>query len=688
MQFLTPLFWIASAAVAIPILLHLTRREVRRPIPFASLMFLKRIPVQEFRRRKIRHWLLLALRCLALLALVAAFARPVINRLFLAEVAGTATESTVILVDHSLSMSRPAVWERAGDRVSRAISDLDRGDEACLIAFGARPQTLQPWTADPTQLQAASRRRLAVSFEATSYSEGLRAAVTQLEQARNPLKRIILVTDLQSSGLSRSLGDLEIPAGVDLQVQDVGQEGRNIYIDEVRVERDVYASPYPHTVVVRLASSGSEDPSPAGAKGTVQLFLNDQLKDQKPFTLSDAGTAAVDFSPFEVDDGVTRGRLVIDSGDDLPADDTWNFTIQKGSPFDVDLVTRKGPRQDSVFLRQALASGANLPFTVRPVAVQAGWNAKESRVVILSDLGRLPDPDALDDFVRNGGGLIVCLGSDTQPEGYSDDDLLPAKPIEKRYGRAGGNEFATLSDLQQDHPVFAPFKVTGVGALNSVRFYGYWEVEPLANSIVLARFSSGAPALVERRIGQGRVLLFASSLGRVWSDFPIRSCYVPFWQELVEYAANWQSRPSEFQVNQAFSLTGWEPASRTQETHRWEMLDPGGRRMVGLAESEPDYVMLETPGYYELRWEKTTDWIAVNVDRSESDLSRIRTGEMLSALRSNQLRQVQASRASASEQTTEEPLWPFLLGLALILLLAEALVANRVGRRATETART
>ncbi len=685
MQFLTPLFWIASAAVAIPILLHLTRREVKRPIPFASLMFLKRIPVQEFRRRKVRHWLLLALRCLALLALVAAFSRPVINRLFLAQVAGTATRSTVILVDHSLSMSRPAVWKKAGSQVSDTISTLDRGDEGCLIAFGTRAEILRPWTRDVSQLEAAAQRRLQSSFEGTSYIAGLRTAVEQLEQAHNQFKQIVLVSDLQSSGLKESLSDLEIPADVDLKVKDVGQDARNVYIDSVRVERDIYAAQYPHTIVVRLASSTPEGDSAAGSRGTAQLFLADQLKDEQKFTLSDAGTATVDFKPFTIDDGVTRGRLVIDSEDDLPADDTWNFTIERKTPFEVQLVTDGGAQEDSVFLRQALSSGANLPFAVRQIAAHGALNLKDTRVVILSDLSRIPGLKALDEFVRQGGGLIVCLGSDTQPDSYPNSDLLPARLVQKQYGRAGGNEFVTLSDMQRDHPVFAPFKVTGFAALNAVRFYGYWEVEPNPDGTVLASFSSGRPALVEHPLGEGRVLLFASSLGRVWSDFPIRSSYVPFWQELVQYAAGWKGRPSQFQVDEVFSLTGWENGSRTDTKHRWEMLDPGGRRMIGLAQSDPDYVMLETPGYYELRWEKTTDWVAVNVDRSESDLSRVRAGEMLSALRNTQIRPGSANRAATPDETTVEPLWPFLLGLALILLLAESLVANRVGRQISET---
>ena len=74
--FLTPLFFAGLAALIAPILVHLVRRQDPTGIRFPSLMFLQRIPFEERRRRKIRHWALLVLRCLALSLLVLAFARP------------------------------------------------------------------------------------------------------------------------------------------------------------------------------------------------------------------------------------------------------------------------------------------------------------------------------------------------------------------------------------------------------------------------------------------------------------------------------------------------------------------------------------------------------------------------------------------------------------------------------------
>ncbi|HIE82719.1 MAG TPA: alpha-1-antitrypsin, partial [Dehalococcoidia bacterium] len=77
MAFLSPLFLVGLIGVAIPILVHLIRREQNQVIPFPSLMFLRRIPYQAVRqRRSIRNLILLLVRLTAFVLIVIAFARP------------------------------------------------------------------------------------------------------------------------------------------------------------------------------------------------------------------------------------------------------------------------------------------------------------------------------------------------------------------------------------------------------------------------------------------------------------------------------------------------------------------------------------------------------------------------------------------------------------------------------------
>src|SRR5438132_9440421 len=113
MSFLAPAFFLGLGAIAIPILIHLIQRERKRVVQFPSLMFLQRIPYQSVRRRRIRHWLLLAMRVAAIALLVLAFARPFLRQgATVLEAAGGARE-VAILLDQSASIGYGSHWQRA-----------------------------------------------------------------------------------------------------------------------------------------------------------------------------------------------------------------------------------------------------------------------------------------------------------------------------------------------------------------------------------------------------------------------------------------------------------------------------------------------------------------------------------------------------------------------------------------------
>ena len=107
MGFLAPAFLAGLIALAVPVLIHLTHRERREVVVFPSLMFIRKIPFKSVRKQRLRHLLLFAMRCLALLLLVIAFARPLIGRRAdAAAAANRGTRELVILIDQSYSMGR------------------------------------------------------------------------------------------------------------------------------------------------------------------------------------------------------------------------------------------------------------------------------------------------------------------------------------------------------------------------------------------------------------------------------------------------------------------------------------------------------------------------------------------------------------------------------------------------------
>src|SRR5258706_4299074 len=110
MAFLTPFFLAGLGAIAVPVLIHLIQRERKRVVEFPSLMFVRRIPYQSVRRRRIRHWWLLLMRVAAIALLVLAFARPFFRQSAMAAAATVGAREVAILLDQSASIGYRDHW--------------------------------------------------------------------------------------------------------------------------------------------------------------------------------------------------------------------------------------------------------------------------------------------------------------------------------------------------------------------------------------------------------------------------------------------------------------------------------------------------------------------------------------------------------------------------------------------------
>src|ERR671919_1858668 len=98
MSFIAPLFFVALAGLAIPVLIHLIQREKKQIMRFPSLMFVQRVPYKSIQRRRIHNWLLLMVRLTALALIILAFARPFFERQDTAAAAGTGAREVVVLL--------------------------------------------------------------------------------------------------------------------------------------------------------------------------------------------------------------------------------------------------------------------------------------------------------------------------------------------------------------------------------------------------------------------------------------------------------------------------------------------------------------------------------------------------------------------------------------------------------------
>jgi hypothetical protein len=472
---------------------------------------------------------------------------------------------------------------------------------------------------------------------------------------------------------------LTLPEGVEFDVRDVGRDDVNLFVEQVRVQREIFGDRYPFTLVARIAASvpsGQEAQLPGGE---ARLYVGETLVDRRSFELAGSRAATVAFEAFDVPEGITRGRVVVHPGDSLPADDSRYFMIERAEPFQISLVS--GPEAEGDFFEKAVSAGRNLPFRVTRTG-QLSSLPEESSVLVVENQTRLPDLGALRAYVEAGHGLILMAGSEAGAwSRLGDQGLLPATLVEKRFASAQGDRFVPVTETMEEHPVFAPFRGLEGDFLASVQFYGYWKAEPVESATVLARFAGGDPFLIEREVGQGRVFLLTTSLARTWTDFPLRSSFLPFCQSLVQYAAGWSPRPAGLLIGESVSFREWAGLDPGTEGH-WEVIDPQGKRLTTLGGERPDFFRLELPGYYELRWSKRTDWIASNVDPAESELQRVDREELLAALGHTRHRNPETRLTSMAGREDGESVWWLFLAAAALLFLVESIVANYSSRSA------
>ena len=634
LSFLVPAFLLGGLAALVPLVLHLRRRQRLPRLPFSDIRFLRGVPLEQARRRRLREWLLLALRVAALLLFALAFARPFLNDTDDAALASQ--PATVVLIDTSFSMSAPAQLAPTRALALEAIDTAPDGHLVGVVAFDTHTRVLAE-LGDRRAVRSAVAA-VAPGARGTRYADGLAAAGAMIG-ARDG--RIVVVTDLQAGGWDG--GDGLVPPGVDVIVRDAGRPDGNLAIVAVESEPT-------ETLAVLFRAGTVPDET------TVSLWVDDELLAdvavtpepghttvRLPVPLPEAGVAIV-----SVTDGVGYG-----------VDDRRYRLLDPPEPTPVLIVVGGGVGADSdaardtdavFYLQRALAPGESpgpfLPQVVRAEAYGAPTNIElgpRPGAVVLAGgrgMGRR-GRERLATFVREGGGLLVVGGNTADPGGLDSlDSLFGGEPELGLGAPLTHPEPVGLMSQDPRHPI-----MRGLGgsaaALGQTRFS---RTRPLraGDGTVLARFSDGNPALVEHSVGAGRLLVFGADLGAGGSDFPRRATFVPFVHETLTYLSSNDTRPREF-------IVGDTPVGTVALTEAPGVVDAGdGRRVV------------------------------VNVDPRESDPTAVTSEQFVASVGTLSQAAERQERDAARARESEQRLWRGLLMLMIVVLVAEGLLSRRM----------
>jgi hypothetical protein len=552
----------------VPVLIHLLNRRRYVRVRWAAMDYLLRAERESRRRVRWRNALLLAMRALAVAALVVLFARPAPTGLL----AG-GTRAFVVLVDDSASMAQEEGGVSAFDRARQAAVALARrlatagAGGAVYLATEDEPFVREaPLTAAGV---AELERRLA----------GLRPAAYRFRPADRLARlpgfaaglgesvRFVILSDLRAA----DWGEAELLPPVRQALDALQRRGRVMLMDVgfapssnagvvgiAGADRPVYArSAATFSAVVR------NHDGPERAAGELGVRLLGPAAGQLPgVPLPAVPRGAQREVPFDVYLDAPDGcgiEAALRGSDSFPPDDRRCAALEAVRDLPVLVVEGQEagapgaggrPQAPARYLRAALQPLREGGPGLRPevVAAHAGPPADLRRyaAVFLCALSR-PGPwaDALATYAREGGRVVAFLDPETDPSAWEESLLAaPGGLVPCRLtGPAvlapdAGRRPAWLAPAD---PLMKPF-AGWEGVFQMVRVWGCWRAEPLGETQALVRLDDpgGSPLVLAARAGAGTAVLVTTTADDTWTDWPRseagRVTYLALVQWLVEQA--------------------------------------------------------------------------------------------------------------------------------------------------------
>lgn len=687
---LAPLYLLAGLAIAGPILFHLWRRTPRGLRQFSTLMFLTPSPPRLTSRSRIEHWLLLIMRAAVLCLLAMAFARPLWRTAVSGPDKPGSEELVAILVDTSASLRRDGAWADQLRLVNEQLSRLPATSTVALFQFDDRWSAIADFR-ELTALESDARREVVRSrlaelkpgWAGTNLGEALVRTASALQEAQTeravPAKlRILLASDLQAGAKLDALNGFEWPSDLRLETLIAkATSPSNAGIQWVDRNLDLADD------VLRVRVTNSAD----SRKEHFKLkWSGDDSPEQAVYV--PPGQSRMIVPPTRPPGGAPTSLVL--TGDDNPFDNTLYL-----SPFreETRLVVYCGSDSpnDTTGLRFYLDGvyGASQRFKVDVRGWKDALTASKATgpaLVVLVE----PEADA-SDFVRSylaqGGTVLIAARTAASAAAALAQCGLDRVDVTE----AAVKRDAMLSDIDFEHPLFAPFAESQFSDFTGVRIWKHRKLAGFATSgqkegespvgRVLVRFDDGDPAFVEFKKDKGQVWVLGCGWHPADSQLARSSKFPPLMFRMLEQAAGIVTRTESQSVGTPLV---W-PRSAVELSQKGTVTRPDGTEVADVDVTTP-YAATTMPGLYSLRVQDMAETLAVNLAADESRTA-VLPMEQLEALgvRTRQAETPEETRRAKErerqlqieelEQT--QKLWRWGILLAIVLLLAETWISGR-----------
>lgn len=714
--FVSPLLLTGGLLIGIPIVLHLVMRERPKHLIFPALRFLRQRRESNRRRLKLRHLILLLLRCAAVLLFALAMAQPVFQSAgFLA--GGQTPVAAAIVVD-----TRPRMLYRhhnqtrldeAKQLASKILQELPReSDVVVLDSANSRSRF------DVDRGAAAQRLgQLTITSAGQDLNEMLDSAQNILKPSDKQSKEIFVLTDMgaadwRSPNQLRRWKDLaRAHPDYGLYVIDVGiTDVQNFALSDLEISQEVLSENGLLRIDVQAMTDGRD------GERTVQLFVEDedgqlQKRGEQSVVCRSGEMSGVEFKTVLDGLGARQGQVRFARSDNLNIDDIRYFTVRVQPPWHILVVAPPPATKNARLLTGSLA-----PITLR----QRGEAQFEFDVVEQVDFEQMrlnaydavwlldPRPlsveawNRLTVFVSAGGGLALTIGGQAGMTGNQFNATASMELLPGELKRQWKNYDLYLAPERLEHPVLRKFKSREGDipwAINPI--LKIWELGPLAEGTqTVIHYSDQRPALLARNVGAGKVLLMTTPLGTTgrsaWNQLlaPREEAWPGFAlvNGMAEYLVGSSDQHLNFAVGESVLLSLDNDAKHFDS---YLLKTPDASQRV-KAESDQDELLIartETPGHYRIEAggrQGVSYGFSTNVKRSSTQLERIDPQELQTELDGvdialvTSMDQLRKSRKAVVGRSRWEA-YSWLIVLLVLVVIAENLLSTFFYRKSVPT---
>ena len=683
LSFLNSFFLWGLTAASIPIIIHLIKRNRAVKLPFAAMRFLQLEPNERYKSQRLKQLLLLLMRIAAFVLLALAFARPFMKNMQRKLIWSDERQAAVILIDNSYSMSFADDFELAMGKAKELLASFTAGDKVTVMAFSDKTETVFSGEDNFQSMASQLPQHITLSGRSTDFSQALQSAEAVLLESPFQRRVLYVISDFQKSGWANLYPGRKLQPGIKLNFIRVEPEGfANVAIKDVAVAHE-NRSGMRGDVLVNVLNATNEK-----QQVNVRVYINKKKSAEQDAQIEPYAENVVALKNVRFPGRMATGYVEVRAKNDgISMDNRYYFNRRNNNHVQILAIDGEPSEKDNegselFFLQRAMNLQELTKFQLKSTTRKNidGVDFNDYRAVILANVKDLSRESIrrLDSFVRNGGGLVVALGDQIKPNIFNSlfRDLSPARLQNPAFTSVDREQGVVLAGIDYRHPIFRLFSDAGQSDPGNALFFQYFICKPVSANAVLASFDDGSPALLERKVDLGKVILFTSSIDTEWDNLPVTGLFLPLLYQIMDYVIAQKKVQNSYLVGSPIPMG---------DEHSNVVVKPEGKQVSVTSEL---FYETDVSGIYAVKRKqgsKPLRYFAVNVNAAaESNVVATTEKELDETLHSLTTDGIQTasvnSMSMVENQEKSQNLWRVFLLAVLLLLLGETWLANRTYR--------